>query len=225
MHSTFADKPMQQPYEFIFINKDRTSATLSCGPQLSASAIQRHVQIVSAKTTRANRIKSLHASSSATRKIAREGFTFKQRWKEEEEEVAAKSEHDERVFIEVHDSKQASRSSVRSTVPWNPIDPFNSTVARFSPSIMSVLHFHLSNPFMLFAIRRAYATGQSDKHRHSSAANEIIKGCLANETNLYALLAAAAERFTLFTGKHIPEAGQFMHRAILAMQKYLKGPK
>ncbi len=225
---------MQQPYDFIFVNKHATSATLSCGTEFSDSAIQRHVQIVSARANQAKRIKSLRASSWAARKIAREGFRLKQRCKEAEEEeeeifagesrASTRFEDDEKALIKSYAPEHATRSAVRCIVPGNSIDPFNSTVAKFSSTVVSILRFHLSSPFMVCAIRRPHASQLDAQHRHSSAANEVVKGCLANEMNLYALLAAGSERFTLFTGKRVPEANRFMQKAILAMQKYLGGP-
>lgn len=121
-------------------------------------------------------------------------------------------------------SKAAGTATEGCDVVGDIIDPFDSSVIKISPIVMSIMRYHLSFPFMRVAVGKSHETEQLDKnHRYKPFAQEVLKGCLANELHLYALLAATAGRMTLFSGINVLEADRFMQKALQSMRKYLMG--
>ena len=218
----FVDK--QQAKQYLFVNKTAGSSTFSHSKGLAAASIQQHVQRHMRVASNEERRRGLQASSVVGTKISQEGFRFQQTGVEEED-PATKPVSSQKAGHNPVSRKQLGQSTQRYVVLGNSTEPFDCMAVKLSPAILTILRYHLFNPYLESATIKAHAMELSARHhRYFPIAEKVVKRGLENQVRLYALITATAARMTLFSGIPVPEANQLMYNAIQSMRTSLMEP-
>ena len=222
MQYLFVDK--QHPREYLFVNKTAGSSTFSHSEGLTATSIHQHVQQHLRIASNEERRSGLRASAVVGTNISQQRFRSYQTGVEEED-LVTKPASSQKARDSLAARKQLDQSTKRYLILRNSTEPFDCMAFRLSPAILTILRYHLVNPYLNTATIKAHARELSARHhRYFPTAQRVVKRGLENQLRLYALMTATAARMTLFSGIPVPEANQLMYNAIQSMRRSLMEP-
>ena len=222
---------VNQTFEFLWVNKDVNTPILSRNHPDTARVVNRHVQLGIARENKINRIKSLQESAVVARKIARQGYAFRVRSKnncEVGEEAACtvgsgnKSSEEEALD---RAPKKSSQSFAAHRAKQSQMKPFNSAEIALNSQIHYVLLYHFSYSIVTLTRSDILAREQTpERHRYSRYLQDIVRNCLPSEIHMYPLLSATAGRMTIVSKAHERHASYFMHNATRLLREYFLTP-
>ena len=191
-----------QTFEFLWVNKDTNSPTLSRNHPDTARVVNRHVQLAIARENKINRIKSLQESAVVARKIARQGYAFKIRPKnnrEVDEAACTVSSSNKSSKGEAFGRapKKSSQSFAAHRAKQGQMQPFNSAELVLNSKIYYMLRYHFSYSVVTLTRSDILAREQTlERYRYSRYLQEIVRNCLSSDIHMYPLLSVTAGRKT-----------------------------
>jgi hypothetical protein len=218
-------------FELLWVNKDVNSPILSRNHPDAARVVNRHVQLGIARKNKINGIKSLQESAVVAREIARQGYAFRIRPKNNREVG-------EEAACTVSSSNKSSKGEALGRAPKKPsqsfaahrakqsqMKPFNSAEIILNNQIYYMLRYHISYSIVTLTRSDILAREQTpERHRYSRYLQDIVRNCLSSEICMYPLLSATAGRMTIVSKAHERHASHFMHNATRLLREYFLAP-
>ena len=218
-----------QPSEFLWINKDTESLILPRDKRGTATAINRHVQLASARAYNLERTKSLQGSRVFARKTAEQVLRFRltKAHDVDKEIVSTKRSKHKTSKQEALDSapKKTSQTPTAPQAEHTSVNPFNSAEIVYNEKVHSLLRYHLSYSIATI-FRNGLLTGVQtpERLRYGQHLQDVVRGCSSGEMHMYALLSATAGRMTMVSKSHENHANYFMQNATRLMREHFLTP-
>jgi hypothetical protein len=183
-----------QPAAFLFVNKDRTSRSLSRGDD-NRHEIGKHIQ----QWRQGNKHQALRINAGPALKIARHGWSKNQ--------SSARDGPSRRPGI----SGEAQRDpgaislelkiSTTNTIAGSCIDPFDCIPVDLNPEVQQILQYFLRYTIIAsHTYRFKILPPQLRQHRHRFAFNLRVKRCLFDKRHMFSLLTVAAAWMKMVSG-------------------------
>ena len=215
----------KKPAEFLWINKDKESLVLPRDKRGTATAINRHVQLASARAYNVKRMNSPQGSSVFARKTAEQVLRFRLTKEPdiEEEIVSIEGSNHKPSEPKALDSAQKKQSQTLTAqqAEHASVNPFSSFEIIANENVHSMLRYHLSYSIATIFRSDVLTRVQTpERHRYARYLQDVVRGCSSGEMHMYALLSATAGRMTMVSKLHENHANYFMQNATRLMREH-----